>query len=153
MNIHRHRQAQATLQVAAHRLQHLAQVEVAGRLGQPADGTDDRHAGLAQAVHLPAEDDQLIQLDTSPAQAFEQLLKDIGALVGLLGIDLQRGDLLRQQLVGRLVQAGRLDQPADPCALGIASAVAKLRHYRLSTSVRVAHTLSTSSMLVTPASA
>ncbi|MNE30721.1 hypothetical protein D3C80_1242530 [compost metagenome] len=145
----------ATFEIAAQGLQHLAKIRVARRLGEAADGADDRYAGLAQAVHLPAEDDQLLQLDALAAEQLVQLAQDVLVSRSLLSlsVDAQRDDALGQQLAGQCLGARRLAAAADLAALGIAPAETEARHQPIRSSLRLALTLSTSSTLVSPARA
>ncbi|MNJ50953.1 hypothetical protein D3C77_462450 [compost metagenome] len=146
--------AVAGFQVGAQRLQHFAQVRVAGRVGQPADGAQDRHAGLAQAVQLTTENDQFFQLDALATEQLVQLAQPIGgdgtgsAAIGHR-VDQQRRDPLAEQFAGERLGARRLAGAADLVALGVAPGEAETGH-QPSRSPRLALTRNTSSTLVTP---
>lgn len=122
-----HGHAHAALQVAADLLQHFTEIQVAIGLAQAGDGADDRHPGLGQAVHLPAEDDQLVEVDMLAPQFLPEGREHIG-IRRVLCLNGQRRDALAQQLAGHRLGAVAVDNPGHLGALGVAAAVTERRH-------------------------
>ena len=128
MSVERHGHALPAFQIAAHRLKHFAQVKVATGFGQTTNRTDDRHASLAQAVHLPTEDNQLFQVDMFAPQAFLELGEHVAVTRLCLLLDGQRGNAFGQQFTGQAVRRTGLTAADDLAALGITAGKAIEAH-------------------------
>ena len=94
VGVQRYGHGLTALQTGTHVLQDLPEEQVSVRLCQTADSADDRHTGLAQTVHLAAEDDQLIEIDALTPELFAQHRQCItAASLTLAGFDGQRSNL------------------------------------------------------------
>ena len=120
-------QIQTGIETFANTVNDLGEGGILCGLAQSPQRLHDRHAGLEQGVHLPAEEGEIRERNFSAGhQTRPQGAEDIGARLG--DDDVDRNNAAVQQLRGDGVRRSGVEMPSHRLTALIASLVLKQRH-------------------------